>query len=283
VEQDVALVAYDHASLNAISAAAKHCNKPAHVHVEIDTGLSRLGMLFTEAHSLLEAAVNNPLIILDGLFMHFADSESADQSFCKLQLERYDQLVQMLHKKNIVVPYRHTSCTAALTAITYEHTTMARPGIGVYGLWPSDPNRAMTIHRFPEFALTPVLTWKTRIVQIKTVPAGSVIGYDRTYKTARETRLALLPVGYWDGYDRALSNTGVVIINGKYGFVRGRVSMNLTIVDVTDIHDITMGNEVILIGNMPLISADDMAARIGTINYEVVTRINPQLPRILVP
>ena len=162
---------------------------------------------------------------------------------------------------------------------------MVRVGIGVYGLWPSKETYLSCIQDKREpVNIKPVLTWKTRVVQIKDVPEGALIGYGCTYKTTRPTKLAVLPVGYNDGYDRLLSNVSYVLIAGKRAPVRGRVAMNFITVDVTDIPDVPLEEEVVLLGQQESekISAEFLASLCGTINYEIVTRINPKIPRFVV-
>jgi len=162
---------------------------------------------------------------------------------------------------------------------------MVRTGIGMYGLWPSKETylSCLSQKRKPVF-LKPVLSWKAKIAQIKKVPRGAFIGYGCTYRTTRETLLAVLSVGYYDGYDRSLSNLSYVLIRGIRAPLRGRVAMNFIMVDVTDIPGVKLEDEVVLIGEdgEDVISADELASLVGTINYEIVTRINPHVARIIV-
>ena len=162
---------------------------------------------------------------------------------------------------------------------------MARVGIGVYGLWPSKETHLSCVQNNREpVDLKPVLTWKSKIVQVKDVPEGSFIGYGCTYKTTRATKVAVLPVGYYDGYDRLLSNLSYVLIKGKRAPLRGRVAMNFIVVDVTDIPGVRLEDEAVLIGRQgpEKITAEYIASLCGTINYEIVTRINPLLPRLVI-
>jgi alanine racemase len=162
---------------------------------------------------------------------------------------------------------------------------MVRVGIGIYGLWPSKETYLSCIQEKREpVDIKPVLTWKTRVVQTKDVPEGAFIGYGCTYKTTRPTKLAVIPVGYYDGYDRLLSNASYVLIAGKRAPVRGRVAMNFITVDVTDISNVRLEDEVVLLGSQgqERISAEYLASLCGTINYEIVTRINPKIPREVV-
>lgn len=259
--------------------AAQKAQKPLKIHFKIDTGLSRLGALWSEAETLLHCASKAKECIVQGIFTHLADSDSDDLEFAHLQLKRFKTIIESAAKKNIHFRFRHASCSAAATVLDNSPFTMIRLGIGLYGLWPSPENRPLTQARFPEFSLTPVMTWKTRIIQLKTVPAKTSVGYDRTFTTQRTTTLATLPIGYYDGYNRLLSNKGVVKIGPHYAPVVGQISMNLTTVDVTDIPNIRVGDEVILLGKETNINAETHASLCGTINYEIVTRINPSIHR----
>jgi alanine racemase len=182
-------------------------------------------------------------------------------------------------------PIMHAACTAAGILFPSTHFSMVRTGIGLYGLWPSREtyiSARMACADIP--LLKPVLSWKTRIAQIKTLPEGSYIGYGCTFRTTRTTRVAVLPVGYADGYDRNLGNIAYVLINGKRAPVVGRVCMNITMIDITDIPDVRLENEVVLLGEWgeECITAETMASWAGTINYEIVARISPHLSRRVV-
>ena len=183
------------------------------------------------------------------------------------------------------VPLRHAACSAASILFTRTHLDLARVGISLYGLWPSRETYVSCLERGkPTLELRPVMTWKSRIAQVRTVPEGSYIGYGCTYRTTRESNIAVLPVGYNEGYDRRLSGVGHVLVRGKRAPVRGRVCMNMTMVDVTDIPDAGLEDEAVLLGRQDDegISAEQLAGWCGTIPYEVVTRVNPALPRIVV-
>ena len=277
---DIAVVVYDLDTAHALNAIGKKHHKKISVHVKIDTGLSRLGILAEHAIAFIQSIHAMPFIHLQGIFTHFAESEKEDQTFTYHQIQRFTDLLASLENNGIQIPLKHSSCSAAITGNDASHYTLVRAGIGIYGLWPSQENKIMTQLVHPAFALKPVLTWKTRIIQLKNIPTGSTIGYDRTHQVTRNTTIAVLPVGYWDGYDRGLSNTGTVLVRGTLAPVIGRVAMNLMMIDVTDISGITFGDVVTLLGNHTSISADDVARNAATINYEIVTRINPLLPRV---
>ena len=180
-------------------------------------------------------------------------------------------------KEGINPALKHMSCSAATVCAPLDGFTAARLGLSLYGLHPA-PKTAGIIK------LKPVLSWKTKIIQVKTVPKNTKIGYGGSYTTTEETRIAVLPVGYYDGYDRKLSNAGSVLVQGQICPVRGRICMNLMMVDITRVKTAKVGDEVVLIGKQGknTITAEDMATLVGTINYEVVSRINPLLPRVVI-
>jgi len=277
--QDIQLVVVDLATAITLNDLGKKLGKKVEIHIKIDTGLSRLGFLSCDAFETITLIHKLQFIIIKGIFTHFADSENIDQTFTNQQIARFNTLIEALEDHGISIPLRHTSCSAAITANIQSHFTLSRVGIGIYGLWPSHENKKLTHSYYPSFSLKPALTWKTAIMQLKEIPVGSSIGYDCTHTVDRASMIAVLPIGYWDGYDRGFSNTGQVMIKNKLAPVVGRVAMNLTMIDVTDL-DACVGDEVILLGNAPGVSAEDLAMRCQTINYEIVTRINPLLPRI---
>lgn len=283
ITHNIKIIAYNFETISHLNTLGKRFNKKVEIHIKIDTGLSRTGLLWHEALPLLKKISQLSHITLDGIFSHLACAESEDQSFSDLQIERFNTLTHQIKDAHISIPHTHISCSAALLFHqNIQRYSLARAGISIYGLWPSPETKIQTQQRHPSLNLKPIMTWKTKIIQIKTVPANTAIGYDLTYTTTRKTTLALLPIGYWDGYDRAFSNKGLVKIHHQYAPVIGRVAMNLTVVDITTIPHAMPGDEVIILGDDPSIHADAMAEKIGTINYEIVTRINPLLPRILV-
>jgi len=280
IAQDIDLVVYDLTIAKELDRIGKILGKKARVHVKVDTGLSRLGLLKNDAILFVQTLSLLDFIHVRGLFTHFAYSESDDQTFTNYQIDNFNFVVNTLETQGISIPLKHTSCSAAITANMNSHYTMARLGIGLYGLWPSPENRHITQTDFPQFSLKPVLSWKTRVIQIKEIPADSYVGYDCTHHVTHDSKIAILPVGYWDGYDRRLSNTGKVMVNNHIVPVVGRVAMNLMMIDVTGIN-VVPGDEVTLLGNHAGITADDIAQACQTINYEIVTRINPTLTRII--
>jgi alanine racemase len=177
------------------------------------------------------------------------------------------------------------SCTASTILFPETYFNMSRVGIGLYGLWPSkETYLSCLLRKQKPLSLKPVLSWRGRIAQVKSIPADSCISYGCTFRTTRKTRLAVVPVGYFDGYSRALSNASHVLVRGRRAPVRGRVAMDFLMADVTDIPGVRIEDEVTLIGRdgREEVRADDLASLMGTINYEVVARINPSIPRLVV-
>jgi len=285
VQADLQLTVYNQESIEALARLNLY-KKPARVHLKIDTGTGRQGVLLEEVNDFVTDLKRREGIILEGVSTHFANIEDTlNHDYAVKQLVVFKDALKIIKGQGMDPQIIHTACTAAVILFPETHFTMIRSGIGLYGLWPSRETYLSTImghRRAPD--LRPVLTWKTKIIQIKTVPEGSNVGYGCTYKTTRETRLAVLPVGYADGYDRALGNMAYVLVKGKRAPVIGRICMNHTMIDVTDIPGVELENEAVLLGNSDheSITAETMAGWAGTINYEVVTRISPLLERRVV-
>ncbi len=280
--QHIDIIVYDLETARELSNQAEKLGLKASIHIKIDTGLSRLGVLVDQAFSLITQIYALPGIYIRGIFSHLANSEE-EHCFAQEQLEKFLGVIVDLEMKGITIPLQHISCSAALSVFSEVHTpmkkkSMVRLGLGLYGLWPSEKNKKMTQQLYPDFHLKPVLSWKTRIIQIKEIPAGSSVGYGRSHYVKEKTKIAILPVGYWDGYDRRLSAKASVSINGQEAPVLGRVAMNLTIIDITGLQ-IDSSDQVILIGSDPFTSVNRWADLCNTLNYEIVTRINPLIPR----
>ncbi len=258
---------------------------PRTAHLKIETGTNRQG-LFGEALVATARRLRDAGVTVEGAYTHFADIEdTTDHAFAEHQLRRFNESLGQLRDAGIDIPVPHTACSAAAILFPDTYFEMVRVGIGMYGLWPSGETRvsARSLGR-NALDLAPVMTWKTRIAQVKTVAAGEFVGYGRTVRTTRETRLAVLPVGYSDGYDRRLSGVGHVLVRGARAPVLGRICMNLMMVDGTDVPGIDTGDEVVLLGRQgdEVITAEHLARLAGTINYEIVTRAAPGAPRRVV-
>lgn len=282
LDLDVRLVVYTAATVERLAALGR----PARLHLKVETGNHRQGVMLPEALALAAQIQAAPGLVLEGVCSHFANVEdTTDHTYARAQIARFDAAVEALRAAGHAVPIRHIANSAATILWPQRTYEMARVGVAAYGLWPSPETRvAAQLVGQGDFALRPALTWKTRVAQVREVPTGAAIGYGCTAITRRPTRLAILPVGYSDGYDRGLSNLGQVLIGGHRAPVIGRVCMNIIMVDVTDGPCPALEDEVVLLGRQgdAEVTAEALAASAGTINYEIVARISAHLPRRLV-
>ena len=252
------------------------------VHLKFDTGMHRQGIMREELPLLLDLLAKYPGLCVSGVATHLARADEAEEpAWTRRQLERFHDMVTLLVAFGIQAPIRHAANSAAALLWPETHLDMVRLGIAVYGFWPGP---AVEQACREKLTLRPVMTWKTRVAAVKSVPRGGSVGYNGSYVTTRQSRFAVLPMGYYDGYGRGLSNLGQVLIHGQRAPVCGRVSMNLMTVDVTDIANVQPGDEVVLLGQQETsaISAEEIATWLGTIHYEVTTRINPLIPRLVI-
>ncbi len=258
-----------------LSARAVAAGVTVPIHVKVDTGMGRFGLLPEEVVPFVQALVSLPGIRLEGLFTHFCTADSADSSYMRTQFRRFVDVLEGLNGAGISVPLRHACNSAATMRFPEAHLDAVRPGIAIYGLDPSSEWE-------PVFPLRPAMTLKSRVVRVRTVPAGWGIGYGRTYVPDRPTRVALLPVGYGDGYHRILSNRGAVLLHGRRAPILGRVSMDQIVVDVSHIHQVQEGDVAVIFGRQgeAELRAEEAAAWAETINYEITTSILPRVVRI---
>lgn len=255
------------------------------VHLKVETGTSRQGLEKEEILKLAKFIKKYPKIEIEGIYTHYANIEdTTDHSYAQQQLKRFKEAIGLLEKYGIKVPIKHTACSAAVILFPETYFDMVRLGISMYGLWPSKETFVSAKEKNRKIKLEPILTWKTKVAQIKKIKAGIPISYGLTERISRDSKIAVLPIGYWDGYDRKLSGIGSVLIHEKRCKVLGRICMNMIMVDVSHIPNIKPEDEVVLLGKQGQeeISADELAQKIGTINYEVVTRINPLIPKIVI-
>ena len=245
-------------------------------HLKIDTGMSRQGVLLSELSGFLKKLP--PDINIEGLSTHFANADVSDRSYPKLQFNNFVIASQVLENAGIKPAIRHACASAAMLTMPEAHFDLVRPGILLYGLWPS----ALLAQRFKHLNIKPALSWKTRVDQIKNIKQNTPVGYGITERVKKDTTIAVLPVGYYDGYDRGLSSIADVLLDGTRCKVLGRVSMNLMVVDISKVKNPRVGDEVVLIGEQgeEKITAEEIAEKIGTIAYEIVTRITPLLQRL---
>lgn len=260
------------------------------VHLKIETGTSRQGLGLDEALELGRLVADLPGLWLEGLTTHYADIEdTTDHRYAQRQQELLQEAVAAFAAAGLGVEKVHAANSAATLLWPQTHASLVRVGIAAYGLWPSRETYAVALQRCQDQAagwvpqLRPALSWRARLVQVKEVPAGAYIGYGRTFRTTHPTRLGILPVGYYEGYDRRLSNVAHVLVGGLRAPVRGRVCMNMLMVDLTHIPEARAGQVATLLGRdgEEEVSAETLAGWMGTINYEAVSRIHPGQPRLL--
>ena len=268
-------VVYEIIGLKQLDDAVRSTGVTLNVHIKVDTGMGRLGFLAAEADSWIPELKKLRALKPEGIFSHFSHAESVQGDYTRKQLEIFTCVVENLRRQNIALPLVHLANSAATITLPAAYFDMVRPGIMLYGVFPS-PEMSNQI------SLKPVLTWKTRILQLKKVPPESSISYGQTFITKRESMIATLPIGYADGYQRSLSNRGQILVRGQRAPVVGRVCMDLTMIDVTDIRNVQQGDEVVLLGRQgdAEISADEMATWANTISYEILTSIGARVPRI---
>ncbi|MBU1033073.1 MAG: alanine racemase [Patescibacteria group bacterium] len=258
-------------------------DKEALVHIKIETGTTRQGIAGDALSDLLYELKDIKGVVIQGASTHFANIEdTTDHSYADEQLQRFRDAISLMQEQGIDPEFKHAACSAATVLFPETYFNLVRLGISMYGLWSSKETLAVAKEKGRVLDLKPVMTWKTVVAQIKDVKKGTPISYGMTERVARDSKIAVLPVGYWDGYDRGLSGCGTVLIRGQRCKVMGRVCMNMCMVDVTDLSDVAVEDEVVLLGTQDgeSVSAEELAEKLGTINYEVVTRINPLIPRI---
>jgi alanine racemase len=257
----------------ALSSAAQGKTLP--VHVKVDTGMGRYGLLPDEVLDFVRFLSRLPGLALEGLYTHHAVADLADKAFTHRQFRIYMDVVKRLEEAGFSFPLKHVSNSATTLDLPEMALDMVRCGIALYGLRPSNEVE-------PAIPLRPALTLKSRVARVRTLPAGASISYGRTYITDKPKRVALVPVGYGDGYHRILSNRGAVLIHGQRALIRGRVCMDQFVVDVSHIPDVRLHDEVVLIGRQGEghIPAEEVARWAETINYEVTTGILPRLTRV---
>lgn len=268
-------VVHELARLHDLEQAMKQRRSTLNVQLKIDTGMGRLGLVAGELDAWISELKKLSALKIEGVFSHFSHAESVEGDYTRQQLAIFNRVVERLRAENIRPSLVHFANSAATITLPAAYFDMVRPGIMLYGVYPA-PAMASQI------TLKAGLTWKTKILQLKKVPAGASISYGQTFVTQRESLIATLPIGYADGYPRLLSNRGEVLVGGQRAKVAGRVCMDLTMIDVTDIRNIKQGDEVVLLGRQgdAEVSADQMATWANTISYEILTSISARVPRI---
>jgi alanine racemase len=288
LEYELAPCVYTVASARKLSRTAASLGKKIEVHLKVDTGMGRLGQLpkdFKADHSTAINAndIEEPLAIagldgleLEGIFTHFATADSSDKSYAEKQLHLFINYLKRLRQAGLNPPVRHAANSAALIDMPQSHFDMVRPGIAIYGLYPSDEVRKNRV------SLKPAMALKARIIHLKKVPAGFKVSYGVTHETQKPTTIATVPVGYADGLSRLLSSRGQMLVHGQRVPIIGRVCMDLTMLDVGGIENVQLGDEVVIFGQQgnETLSVDEMASLLNTINYEIVSTITARVPRV---
>lgn len=255
------------------------------VHLKVETGVNRQGLVEGEIEAALAVLGSSPAVRLAGLSSHFADIEdTTDHAFAEAQTRRFEDWRARLATLGVSGLREHMSCSAAALLWERSHRSIVRVGIGAYGLWPSKETRVSVRQQGrPEPELRPALAWKVMISQVRDVPAGETVGYGRTWKAMTDSRIAVLPVGYADGWPRALSGRGHVLVGGRRAPLVGRICMNLCMVDVTHVPGAAAGDHAVLLGRQgdEVITAGMLADLLGTIAYEVVTLPGPGWERVI--
>jgi len=269
LERDVIIGAPGPEELELIAAVAKE--RDVAIHLELDSGMGRMGCIETELPRVVELLRSAPRLRVDAIYTHFANASDPEDPFTEDQLARFNTLVETLREAGIAAAMHHAANSAA-TVRGITPGDFVRTGIALYGANPLD----VPMDGHP--ALRPVMRWRTAIARLKELPPGHAVGYGTTFVTRRPSVIATLPVGYADGYDRGLSNRGEVLVRGQRAPVVGRVSMDLVTVDVTDVPGAAAGDEVVLLGDG--ITAEELAAKLDTISYEVFCNVSARVPRL---
>jgi len=274
LQHDLTLTASSVERLEQIDAVAFELKTRAKVHLKIDTGMERIGIHYYNAHKLQEAALNCRNIETEGIYSHFADADAGDAGGARVQLERFSEVTRFYERRGLPTPMRHIANSAAILQLPESYMDMVRPGIMLYGVYPStEVPRTVDVR--------PTLEWKSRVVYFKVVQPGHPVSYGGRWQTDHETRVVTLPVGYGDGYFRRISGRADVIIRGKKYKQVGTICMDQMMVNLGQ-GSAWNGDEVILLGESggERITAEDLAEWAGTIPYEILTNINTRVPRV---
>lgn len=280
VKYDIEQTIYSYEAAYNLSVKAVKLNKTAKIHIAVDTGMGRIGFLTTRKEAEEVHKIKNlPNIELAGIFTHFATADEKNKEYTNMQIKRFNEFNKHLEELGINIPLKHVSNSAAIIDLPNLEYNGVRAGIMLYGYYPSydvDNKR---------IKLMPVMTLKARIIHIKTLDKGESVSYGRKYITTKETKIGTLPIGYADGLSRLHIGKAKVIVGGKIAPIIGRICMDQCMIDLSEIPDISVGDEVILIGQDEFgnkITADDMADNIGTISYEILCDVSKRIPRVYI-
>jgi alanine racemase len=263
-----------------LSQQADKQGKTAGIHLKIDTGMGRLGITPDELPDFMEQMQSLKSLRVEGIFTHLSSADEADSEFTREQLSRLGQSIDSLKSKGIEVPMVHAANSSGILNFPASHLDMVRPGISLYGTLGLSAKNSKPNSTSGE--LKQVMQWKTKILQIRNLPKGASLSYNRQFTTQRDSRIAVLPVGYGDGLNRRLSNNMEILVRGQRAPQVGTICMDLCLIDVTDIKDVQCEDEVVLFGKQEneFITVDEMAERCGTISYEILCNVSERVPRL---
>ncbi len=277
IEHDLIQTIYSYEDAKHMSKKALELNKTANIHIKLDSGMGRIG--FDNTDKSLEEILKIsklPNIYIEGIFTHFAKADEKDKSFTREQFNKFDNMVKKLEEAGLEIPTKHVSNSASIIDLPEYNLDMVRAGVMLYGFYPSDEVNKEEIN------LKPAMTLKTRISHIKTVAKNTSISYGGIFVTDKESKIATIPIGYADGFTRLLTEKAEVYINGKRTKVVGKICMDQCMIDLTDIPDVKLNDEVVLFGygkeGYPHV--DEIAEKVGTINYEIVCMVGRRVPRV---
>lgn len=277
IQYNVIPTVYDLKLVMVFSKRASELNKTVPVHVYVDTGMGSIGVRYDKAVEFVKSLYDIKNIFLDGIYTHCSSSDEKESAYTNLQIRRFRDILTTLDAIKTGIPLRHMANSGAIIGYPDAYFTMVRPGLSLYGLYPSEE-----VSR--NIGIKPVMSFKTRVIHIKDMQPGDEVGYSRTYKITKPTRVATLPFGYDDGYNRLLSGQGKVIIRGVVASIIGRVCMDQCFVDVSHINEVSVGDEVVVYGSQgqETISIESIAKQLHTIPYEVTCSVSKRVPRIYI-
>ena len=277
LEHGLSATVYTREAFRTLAEAARRRGKEARVHVKVDTGMGRVGVDWKRAGEFIAQVARTDGVVLEGVYTHLATSDERDKTFAREQLNRFRQVLRELDELGIRGFLRHAANSGAILDLPESYFDLVRPGVMMYGYYPS-PDTSESV------PVRPAMTFKTQVIYLKDVPEGTPVSYGRTYITPRRTRIATLPVGYADGYNRLLSNQGEVLIRGRRYPVVGRVCMDQILVDVGMDGDVEVGDEVVLFGRQgeAEVSVASICQKLNTIPYEVTCWVSKRVPRVYV-
>jgi len=278
VENELTQTVFSFDLPQALSAASVKLGKSVKIHIKVDTGMTRVGFMpgYNAVKNIIEIG-RMPGLIIEGIFTHFASADERETDYTYMQFERFMSICTELGRVGIHIPLKHVCNSAGIIQYPEMHLDMVRPGVILYGLYPSrevDRNK---------IRLKPAMTLKANVIFVKDVEPNVCISYGRTFRTSRPSKIATIPIGYADGYTRLLSNKGRMLVNGEFAPVVGNICMDQCMIDITDLkHEVHTGDEVVIFGSQSgaCISVEELAAQIGTINYELVCIIGKRIPRV---